>query len=413
VQIPSSRIARVTTVVLAAAALSFTAPGCSSADEGDEDYSDATWSALSTSDTADAVLEDANSAEDPADPSDETDDADDPTEEGDADDEAEAADIAPLPVDAANVGIAAGALKKYKNSVLANCADPGLMRTGGANPTFFVACTGGGYPQFESDDLVHWKPAGHVFSLKNRPSWASKNFWAPELHHIGDGVVAYFSAFSARRNKSCIGAARAASATQKFTDLGRPLVCDRNISLIDAHEFTDGAGKHFLYYKTEGNAQRPQQHTIIYGQQLGADGTTFVGKRHRLLRNSLAWEGDVVEGPWVIARGKFFYMFYSGFRYCNGTYGVGVARARSPLGPFKKRGGPILHSNAAWSGPGHNSIVRTGGHDFIVYQAWRGAHQCDDGGNRELLVDRVGWKGGWPVINNGTPSRGLHTAPVQ
>ena len=74
---------------------------------------------------------------------------------------------------------------------------------------------------------------------------------------------------------------------------------------------------------------------------------------------------------------------------------------------------PILDSNARWTGPGHNSVVSATGHDFIVHHAWSGAHACSDGGNRELLVDRIGWRGGGPFVNSGTPGRGLHTAPLQ
>ena len=80
-------------------------------------------------------------------------------------------------------------------------------------------------------------------------------------------------------------------------------------------------------------------------------------------------------------------------------------------GPFRKKGAPILHSNAAWSGPGHNSVVSANGHDWMVYHAWQGAHQCGEPGDRKLLIDRVAWSKGWPSVNGGSPSRGRHTAP--
>jgi arabinan endo-1,5-alpha-L-arabinosidase len=114
----------------------------------------------------------------------------------------------------------------------------------------------------------------------------------------------------------------------------------------------------------------------------------------------------------VIRRGGFYYLFYSGFRYCNATYGTGIARARSPLGPFTKRSGPILRTNAKSSGPGHNSVVRTGGRAYVVYHAWSGAHDCGDDGARQLMLDPITWKGGWPFVNTGTPSRGVRAAPT-
>jgi len=111
----------------------------------------------------------------------------------------------------------------------------------------------------------------------------------------------------------------------------------------------------------------------------------------------------------VISRGKYYYMFYSGAAYNTPRYGIGVARATSPLGPFHKRSAPILASNATWKGPGHNSIVRTGDHAYVVYAAW---HQTAGEGQRQLLLDRITWRGGWPFVNNGTPSTGVHTAPT-
>lgn len=305
------------------------------------------------------------------------------------------------------------AAPRFRNPLGPNCADPGVIKIRDPDgPTFWAACTGKGYPLFKSRDLVHWKSAGRIFTAATKPAWANGNWWAPEVHRVGDGLVAYFTALSPSRGKMCIGAARAKTMAGPWKDIGRPLVCDSHVSLIDANVYSAPGGKRYLYYKTDGNGLRPQEKTIIYGHELRPDGIGFVGKRRALLRNTLAWEGDVVEAPWVIKRGGFYYLFYSGFRYCNATYGTGVARSRSPLGPFVKRSTPILASNAKWVGPGHNSVVRTGGRAYVVYHAWEGAHDCDDGGARKLMLDPITWKGGWPFVGNGTPSRGTVASPA-
>jgi len=322
----------------------------------------------------------------------------------DAEDLAESDGVAD--VDAEDPDVLA-APAKFKNPLGPACADPGVIRIGS---TFWAACTGKGFPLFKSTDLVHWKAAGHLFTLATKPAWANGNWWAPEVHHVGDGLVAYFTALSPSRGKMCIGAARAATMAGPWKDIGHPLVCDAHVSLLDATVHGTN-GKRYLYYKTDGNGLHPQEKTILYGQELRADGVGLVGTRRALLRNTLAWEGDVVEAPWIHHRGGYYYLFYSGFRYCNATYGVGVARSKSPLGPFVKRSRPILASNAGWSGPGHNSVVRAGGRAWIVYHAWSGAHSCGDDGARKLLLDPITWSGGWPKVGNGTPSRGLVTAP--
>ncbi len=305
------------------------------------------------------------------------------------------------------------AAPRFQNPLGPSCADPGVIKILDADgPTFWAACTGKGFPLFESRDLVRWRAAGYIFTVATKPAWANGNWWAPEVHRVGDGLVAYFTALSPSRGKMCIGAARAKTMAGPWTDIGHPLVCDSHVSLIDATVYSGADGKRYLYYKTDGNGLRPQEKTIIYGHELRADGVGFVGTRRPLLRNTLAWEGDVVEAPWVIKRGGFYYLFYSGFRYCNATYGTGIARSRSPLGPFVKRSRPILASNAKWAGPGHNAVVRTGGRAFIVYHAWDAPHTCTDGGARKLMLDPITWSGGWPVIGNGTPSRGTVAAPT-
>ncbi len=339
-------------------------------------------------------------ADDEGTSSDAVDDSPDPTEADEADDDDDTV-------------ARSATVHAYVNPVAKNCADPGVIRLGsGASSTFLTACTGKDFPLLKSKDLVDWSSAGtNGHLMKKAPKWANGKYWAPEIHAIGDHYVAYFSANDKAKGRPCIGAATSATAEGPFIDIGRPLLCDSKHGLIDAHEMNDGdaGGKHFLYYKTTTDLQP----TVIYGRRLGADGISFAkGGRHRLIQNKLAWEHDSVEGAWTMQRGKYTYLFYSGAAYCNDSYAVGVARATSPLGPFVKKGAPILKSNGKWSGPGHNSIVHAGGKTYIVYHAWPGAHSCNDSGARDLLLDRVTWSGGWPVIGNGTPSTTKKPAPT-
>jgi beta-xylosidase len=338
--------------------------------------------------------------------------ADDPVLDEDPTDPPEATDDSADPAELDDTTIAYAVTQTtYQNPVDPHCADPGVIRVDRANgPLYIATCTGNGFPMYKSTDLVHWAAAGHIFNTTTKPKWGGGNWWAPEIHHVGDHFVAYFVALSPRRNKMCIGAATATSVMGPYTDLGHPLVCDRHVSLIDPNMMTLDDGRHVLYYKTDGNAIGEK--TIIYGQMLTDDGVGLSGARHRLIENTLGWEGDVVEAPWVMKRGGYYYMFYSGYRYCNQTYGVGIARSRSPLGPFYKKSAPILHSNDKWSGPGHNSVTTAGGHDYMVYHAWQGSHSCSDGGSRVLMLDRIHWTGGWPYMENASPSRGVKTSPT-
>ncbi|MFT3772914.1 MAG: glycoside hydrolase family 43 protein [Minicystis sp.] len=298
----------------------------------------------------------------------------------------------------------------YPNPVLPQgCADPGVLRDG---DHYVVVCTSGGapnaFPIFTSTDLVSWTPSGTIFPAAQKPAWAIGDFWAPEVHHVGNHYVAYFSARH-QDGRLSIGAATAPSATGPFQDLGQPLVHDTKMGMIDVSEFEDAGGQPYLVWKEDGNAVGKT--TPIYGQALSPDGTALTGARTTLIQNDLGWEGGVVEGPWVVAKDGYYYLFYSGNAYYNGTYAVGVARATSPLGPYQKTGAPILTTNATWVGPGHCSVVDTpAGDTYMVYHAWQAGHVNGPGDARLMLVDAVLWDNGWPAVPE-APSVGSRPMP--
>ncbi|MEZ4252240.1 MAG: family 43 glycosylhydrolase, partial [Polyangiales bacterium] len=144
--------------------------------------------------------------------------------------------------------------------------------------------------------------------------------------------------------------------------------------------------------------------------ELAEDGVTLRGSPQTILTNDRGWEGALVEGQWMVERDGFFYLFYSANGYASASYAVGVARATSPTGPFTKAGDPILVTNGAWGGPGHGSIV-TGprGETVHVYHAWQ-RDRIGMSPGRQVLVDRVTWRDGWPAML-GAPSRRSQPMP--
>ena len=65
----------------------------------------------------------------------------------------------------------------------------------------------------------------------------------------------------------------------------------------------------------------------------------------------------MVEGPWIINKDGWYYLFYSANGYCGPSYAVGVARSKEPLGPYEKKGSPIRTSDLRFVGPGHCSVI--------------------------------------------------------
>lgn len=289
----------------------------------------------------------------------------------------------------------------YENPVVASdCPDPGVLKEGSQ---YFMVCTGGNYPIRSSTDLVSWKLEGTVFDPSTKPKWATGDFWAPEIHKVGSKFVVYFSARNAANNALAVGAASASNVLGPYTDLGQPLVNDPNPGVIDAHYFRAPSGEHYLLWKVDGNATNTS--TPIRIQALAPDGLSRTGPITTLITNTLGWEGDLVEGPWMIHEGGQFYLFYSGSFYASASYAVGVARASSPLGPFTKLGSPIVVSKPGWAGPGHGSVVRGPKGDWVhVYHSWVGGKAGQPPG-RLVLVDRIVFDGGWPRMYGGPTSR--------
>lgn len=292
--------------------------------------------------------------------------------------------------------------------------DPGVLRVG---HTYYMVTTSGNapdaFPIRTSKDLAHWHHAGSVLPRTHRPSWAVSDFWAPEIHKVATHYVCYFTARD-RSGKLCVGAATAFSPLGPYKDIGHPLVSDPRGGSIDPTEFEDGDGTKYLYWKFDGNAVHERCH--IYVEKLTPDGLSLVrAPKHArsVLKNDRRWEGSVVEAPEVERHGDFYYLFYSGNSYADGSYAIGVARSKSPMGPFEKEPRPILHSGPFYYGPGHNALVTDQvGNDYIVFHAHAKNLPAD---RREDLVAKVDWVNGWPRIGHGTPPSTFpapgHTSP--
>ena len=97
--------------------------------------------------------------------------------------------------------------------------------------------------------------------------------------------------------------------------------------------------------------------TPIRGRRIAADGRSLVGDERIVLTNDLDWEGHLIEGPFVTRQAGRYWMFYAGNDFATPSYGIGVAVADHPLGPYTKQGEPLLKSTREWTAPGHASVA--------------------------------------------------------
>jgi arabinan endo-1,5-alpha-L-arabinosidase len=97
--------------------------------------------------------------------------------------------------------------------------------------------------------------------------------------------------------------------------------------------------------------------TPIRGQRIADDGRSLIGENAVVLRNDLDWEGHLIEGPFVWRQDGRYWLFYAGNDFSTPSYGIGVAVADHPLGPYTKQGEPLLRSTREWTAPGHASVA--------------------------------------------------------
>lgn len=264
------------------------------------------------------------------------------------------------------------------------------------------------YPILHSTDMLNWTVEGAVFA--EPPKWSVSNYWAPEIAEHQGRVFVYYTARK-KDGPLCVAVATAATPKGPYEDHG-PMVCDEAGS-IDAAPATDENGRRYLIWKEDGNSRRKP--TPLWAQPLSEDGLRLVGERRELFHNDAQWEGQVVEGPFVLRRNGWFYMFYSGAGCCGlkCNYALGVARSKKLLGPWEKySGNPILAANADWNCPGHGSIVEDpSGRTFLLYHAYDPSGSIWVG--RQGLLDEVTWSAnGWPAINSGKgPTAAAHRKP--
>jgi hypothetical protein len=97
--------------------------------------------------------------------------------------------------------------------------------------------------------------------------------------------------------------------------------------------------------------------TPIHAQRLAADGRSLVGEDRIVLVNDLDWEGHLIEGPFVTFQHDRYWLLYAGNDFSTPAYGIGIAVADHPMGPYVKQGEPVLKSTREWTAPGHASVA--------------------------------------------------------
>ena len=122
-----------------------------------------------------------------------------------------------------------------------------------------------------------------------------------------------------------------------------------------------------------------------------------------MFRQDAAWEGHLVEAPFMWRRGGAYYLFYSANAYDSDAYAAGYAVCESPVGPCRKaEENPILSSRGTAAGPGHLSLIEHDGRTWMLYHAWPSDAVGSAVPGRTMWLDEVVWQDGKPVVRGPT-----------
>ncbi len=262
--------------------------------------------------------------------------------------------------------------------------DPCIVKEGS---TYYVFATGPGVPVQRSTDLVHWEAAGRVFEGEG-PEWIkkeipqSRGMWAPDICYYGGRYHLTYAVSTFGSNRSLIGAASnktldPAGKDFKWIDEGKVVESTRqdNYNAIDSNilplngkrlaltfgSFWSGIKLVYLDAKT-GKPEKPGE-VVPLAQRPSP---------------------DALEAPFLVRRGRYFYLFVSFDFCCRGvrsTYNIRVGRAEKVEGPYLDKeskpmleggGTPLLATEGNRIGPGHCAVLRDTGKDYLVYHYYDG-----------------------------------------
>ncbi|MCY7326025.1 MAG: glycoside hydrolase family 43 protein [Microbacteriaceae bacterium] len=278
-----------------------------------------------------------------------------------------------------------------------NFPDPDILKVG---DTFYAYATNDNNANVQvavSDGGDEWRMLDDD-AFPDLPSWVIPGkTWAPEVTEVSPGnYVLYFTATNFRPSLQCIGVATSTNPAGPFVAVGDGmLVCpEEEGGAIDASTFVDGTGLH-LVWKNDGNCCGLD--TWISTAPLSADGLALTGPGQRIIKQTLAFEGELVEAPTIVMRDSAYVLLYSANNYGDGTYAVGLAAAPDLAGPWSKLEAPLLateSSGGRFRGPGGQDIVETsddGG--FLVVHSWDAAYTY-----RAMHVVPFTWDGAVPRL---------------
>jgi len=281
------------------------------------------------------------------------------------------------------------------------CHDPTLVREG---DTWWCSYTGAGLPLKRSADGRDWLQMPNLFTKElswwrdYAPRMDKIDIWAPDLHRFGDRYWLYYSVSEFGKNNSAIGLMSCGSlAKGDWRDDG---------FVIGSHAGRDAfnAIDPFLTVDAEGKPW------LAFGSWFS--GINIIRLDEATMKpfgvpQLLAHRENGIEGPNVILRDGWYYLFVSIDRCCQGVdsnYKIAVGRSRSISGPYLDQkgtdmlqgGGTVIEiGGERFKGPGGQHVYQDGSRWILA----RHGYDAQNAGKPALRITDLFWDAqGWPTL---------------
>lgn len=302
--------------------------------------------------------------------------------------------------------------------------DPSIIKDG--NTWYLFATTPPGSKTTDqlpircSNDLLHWKACGYVFS--DIPAWIrekspkTKELWAPDISYFDGEFHLYYAYSSFGVNISGIAlltnkTLNPQSPEYHWLDEGLVLQsrAEDDFNAIDPNLVLDEKGQAWLSFGSFWSGIKMRKLDRKTGK-LSADNSKLYSLATRRKpehfdppKPGLPPDYQAIEAPFIVHHGGYYYLFVSYDLCCRGTkstYRTMVGRSRQVTGPYLDAKGkkmsdgaatPLLTANQKWLGPGGESILLQKEGDIIVYHAYDAKT-----GIPSLQISTLTWGGDWP-----------------
>jgi arabinan endo-1,5-alpha-L-arabinosidase len=274
---------------------------------------------------------------------------------------------------------------------------------------YWLFSTGVGINSWHSKDLQTWQAGPRVFT--NIPAWRTNavpgnrgHLWAPDVIHLTNRYLLYYSVSTFGKNTSAIGLATNPTLDPDdpnfaWTDQGIVVqsFATNDFNAIDPAVTLDADGKLWLSFGSFWSGLKLTELDPASGRRIAPDSPMY----------SLAHQ-EAIEAPFIHRHDRHYYLFINWGICCRGTnstYNIRVGRSEKITGPYLDqdgvdllRGGGtlVMDSLGPFIGPGHAGIFSEGGTNWFSCHFYDGTRR----GAHTLAIRAMRWGAdGWPEFD--------------